>query len=104
MVQSSPWENTGIYYPSVIFDNGKFKMIYSNVNPNTSFGMAASSDGITWVKDDSNPIFNMQETSNGCGIGAIAYPCFTKLTNEYRIYYSGRISNSIIHQIGFVSK
>ena len=79
-------------------------MIYSNVNPNTSFGMAVSSDGINWVKDSSNPIFNMEETSHGWGIGAIAYPCFVKIDNGYRIYYSGRQPNSIVHQIGFVSR
>jgi predicted GH43/DUF377 family glycosyl hydrolase len=79
-------------------------MVYSNVNPNTSFGMAISSDGINWVKDNSNPIFNMQQTSNGWGIGAIGYPGLIKYNNEFRIYYSGRAPNSIIYQIGFVSK
>ena len=103
MVPTSSWENTGVYYPSVIEDNGIYKMVYSNVNPNTAFGMATSTDGINWIKNNNNPIFEKQNTSNNWGLGAIAYPCFVKLNSGYRIYYSGIPVNSMIFSIGFMS-
>lgn len=104
MIATSPWENTGIYYPSVILENGQFKMIYANVNPQTAFGLAISDDGINWEKSTSNPIFEKYNTSNNWGVGAIGYPFFMKFNNEYRIYYSGRLPNSDVFRIGFVSK
>jgi predicted GH43/DUF377 family glycosyl hydrolase len=104
LVPTEPWESTGTFYPSVIIDNGIFKMVYSNANPNNALGMATSNDGIHWSKNISNPIFEMQNTSNNWGIGGISYPCFMKINNEYRIYYSGRLPNSAIYKIGFFSQ
>jgi hypothetical protein len=64
--------------------------------------MATSTNGINWTKLDSNPIFKPQNTSNGWAYYDIAYPCFIKAGNEYRIYYSGW--NQGMYKIGFVRK
>ncbi len=99
------WEGTGIFYPSVIYDNNMFKMVYMNVNGVTSaFGMATSTDGINWTKSASNPFFTDQQTANNWADDNIAYPNFIKVNNEYRIYYSGIGDNTIIYKIGFMRK
>ena len=60
-------------------------MVYSNVNP-TAFGMATSAEGINWIKNNNNPIFEKQNTSNNWGSGAIAYTRYLKLNNGHRIF------------------
>ena len=50
------WEGSGIYYPSVIYENNLFKMVYMNTTAN-AFGIATSSDGFNWTKNNSNPFF-----------------------------------------------
>jgi predicted GH43/DUF377 family glycosyl hydrolase len=101
---TEPWENSGVYYPSVIREDEQFIMVYSNVNPNSAFGMATSSDGINWIKKSGNPFFEKENTANNWGIGSIGYPWFMKLNNEYRIYYSGTLPDNVVHRIGFVKK
>ena len=99
------WEGSGVSYPSVIYENNIFKMVYMNVNGFTSaFGMATSTDGINWTKSASNPFFTDQQTSNNWADVDIAYPNFIKVNNEYRIYYSGVGDNTIIYKIGFMRK
>jgi predicted GH43/DUF377 family glycosyl hydrolase len=99
------WEGTGVYYPSVIYENNVFKMVYMNVNGSISaFGMATSTDGINWTKSSSNPFFTEQQTANNWADDDIAYPNYIKVNNEYRIYYSGIGDNSIIYKIGFMRK
>ena len=56
---------------------------------NNAFGMATSGDGKNWTKLSYNPIFKAQNTHRDWAISDIAYPCFIKVDNEYRIYYSG---------------
>jgi beta-1,2-mannobiose phosphorylase / 1,2-beta-oligomannan phosphorylase len=99
------WEGAGIYYPSVIYENNAFKMVYMNANGfPTAFGMATSTDGINWAKSPSNPFFTEQQTANNWADDHIAYPNFIKVNNEYRIYYSGIGDNSIVYKIGFMRK
>ncbi len=95
------WEGTGVAWPGVIYENGIFKMVYMKVTYESDelFGMATSTDGLNWTKSNSNPIFKPQYTSNGWASTDIAYPCFIKAGNEYRIYYSGW--NQGMYKIGF---
>lgn len=95
------WEGTGVGWPSIIYENGEFKMVYMKVTYSSDelFGMATSIDGINWIKLNSNPIFGPQNTSNGWADYDIAYPCYVKAGNEYRIYYSGW--NQGMYKIGF---
>ncbi|MFZ1751622.1 MAG: hypothetical protein WAU01_15595, partial [Saprospiraceae bacterium] len=103
LVASENWEENGISWPGVVFDNGVFKMVYMKIgNSSNAFGMATSSDGKNWIKSDANPIFKAENTSNGWASYDIAYPSFIKAGNGYRIYYSGWTQNK--YKIGFVSK
>ena len=103
LTNSQEWEGSGIYYPSVIYENNLFKMVYMNTTAN-AFGMATSTDGFIWNKSNSNPFFTKEQTSNNWAYRDIAYPNFIKLNNEYRIYYSGGHSNTYNSSIGFIRK
>lgn len=78
------WEGSAIAVPSVIYENGQFKMIYQNYNT-SAFGMAFSADGINWTKK-SDPFWKVDQLK---WCSKIAYPYIGKLNNEYRLYYTG---------------
>jgi predicted GH43/DUF377 family glycosyl hydrolase len=97
------WEANGVAHASIIEQNGSLKMAYMNSNA-SGFGIATSSDGLNWTKANYNPFFTNQNTSNNWASGKIAYPCWLKLPNETRIYYSGVALNSDEHRIGMMRK
>ena len=80
------WEGVGVTYPSVIYEDNQFIMIYEN-SARDKYGMAKSSDGKNWTKESQNPVFTNQDTYKKWT--QIDYPFLTKLNSEYRIYYSG---------------
>ena len=100
---TEPWEMNGIYFPSVIRENNKFKMIYMN-SSGTGFGLASSTNGTDWEKEESNPFFVRESTANGWATNKIAYPYLIKIDNESRIYYSGIGTMGEFFKIGFVRK
>ncbi|MCL5030332.1 MAG: hypothetical protein M1480_15080 [Bacteroidetes bacterium] len=88
------WEGIGITYPSVIYDNNQFIMIYESTD-RQYYGMAYSNDGIHWTKRSQKPVFSVANT-NIQG-STIDYPCLVKIGNEYRIYYSGSYGTDQLH-------
>jgi predicted GH43/DUF377 family glycosyl hydrolase len=97
------WEGYGVYHPSVIEENGAYKMVYMSTNSN-GFGFAISEDGINWTTLNSNPFFTIENTSNHWS-SYIAYPNMIKVDeNEIRIYYSGIPNNSAYFSVGFMKK
>lgn len=103
LTNDHPWEMDGVLDASVIYENGVLKMVYGNSNAG-GFGYATSSDGINWVKDNSNPFYEKMNTANHWGDDYMAYPNLLKTNNEYRLYYSGIGDNTIIYKIGFMRK
>jgi predicted GH43/DUF377 family glycosyl hydrolase len=103
LTSDQPWEETGVYYPSVIMRGKEYIMIYMNAS-GTGFGKATSSDGINWRKDDSNPFFTKEDTFNNWADDKIAYPFYIRNNNSERIYYTGFDSWNFSYQIGFVEK
>ena len=103
LTNDKPWELNGVLDGSVIMDNGTLKMVYMNSNA-SGFGMATSTNGLNWVKDNSNPFFTDANTANNWGYSDIAYPSLVKTNNEYRIYYCGIGDNSIVYKIGMMRK
>lgn len=79
------WEGTGIYGPAVIYEQGKFDMIYMNTGGN-AFGRAISNDGIKWEKEN-EPVFTFENLNNNWS-DRIAYPDYHKFGNKYWLYYS----------------
>lgn len=51
------WDGTSVYNPNVIFAEGEYKMWYTGDGGNFNIGHAVSSDGINWIKEESNPVF-----------------------------------------------
>jgi len=100
---TEPWEGGGIGYASVIYDEGKFKMVYSNNGYSASFGYAISADGIHWIKDASNPIFAKEKTKN-LWAGIVGYPSLTKVGDKLMIYYTGMESGGSNMRIGVAIK
>ena len=96
------WEGTGVQSPSVIFENGQFKMVYS-VYPGVGFGTAVSNDGIDWTKDNNNPFFRFNDVHNDW-CSKIAYPFWRKYNGQYRIYYTGSIDGYNTAGIGMIYK
>jgi predicted GH43/DUF377 family glycosyl hydrolase len=97
---SCAWENSGVYFPSIIYDGNVFKMAYMNSTSN-ALGFATSTDGIKWNKDSDNPFFTATE-SNGNWTSEVAYPFFRKFNNKYYIYYTGKYNGS--DAIGLITK
>jgi predicted GH43/DUF377 family glycosyl hydrolase len=56
-----PWEKVAVMCPSVIWDESarRFRMWYSGGEQNepNAIGYATSPDGLTWMKNEANPIF-----------------------------------------------
>ncbi|MGQ9643981.1 MAG: hypothetical protein ACUVT3_09000, partial [Ignavibacterium sp.] len=104
LVNDKPWEGTGVLYPTIYFENNVYKMIYMNAQ-GTGFGLAQSTDGINWTKDQQNPFFRKEQTANGWGKSTIAYPNVIKVNNDFRIYYSGASNSYNPHyKIGFLKR
>ncbi|MGE5846172.1 MAG: hypothetical protein ACM34O_05575, partial [Ignavibacteria bacterium] len=82
-----PWEGLGVHYPSVIYNDNEFLMVYMNAASN-GFGIAVSEDGKAWTKKANNPFFKSEDSYNAWA-KRIAYPFLRKFGNEYRIYYTG---------------
>ncbi|MGE5351219.1 MAG: hypothetical protein ACM3P0_03995 [Acidobacteriota bacterium] len=87
LLPEASWEMSGIVYPSVIYDGTKFMMIYDNWD-RTGFGIATSTDGITWKKDPKNPVFGLNNTYRKWA-SQVNYPYLFKNGNTLRIYYTG---------------
>jgi predicted GH43/DUF377 family glycosyl hydrolase len=74
----------------VVVENNQYKMVYGNAIAQNAMGMAASSDGFHFIKQ-SAPFFIYTNTVKN--YVQVAYPCFRKLNNEYRIYYTSATSS-----------
>lgn len=93
IVPTQPWEGSSVYAPTVILEDNQFKMIYMNYE-GTGFGMATSTDGFHWTKSSSQPIFKPENTYNKWTT-KIAYPYLMKLSNQYRLYYTGSYNGGL---------
>ena len=80
------WEGTGVLYPSVIYYQNKLEMVYMDA-AHQYFGVAYSSDGMNWNKNDS-PILTTNDTYNKWA-NRIAYPNLNNTNSELKIYYTG---------------
>jgi len=101
LIPTESWEGSGIFYPSVVKDGYIYRMVYSNQNTD-AFCMATSYDGKTWYKK-SEPFFKASETSNSWASNSMAYPCYVKVNDKFRVYYSG-YSSGYSYQIGVMTK
>lgn len=105
---TSEWEADGVGTPTILSDNGVYKMVYDNwsLNPDhiSGFGLATSTDGKSWKKDPANPFFRENDPTIKWSVEETRYPCFIKTGAEYRIYYSGYNYSIKQYKIGYIRK
>jgi predicted GH43/DUF377 family glycosyl hydrolase len=89
LTATQSWEGTGVAFPTAIYENGLFKLLYMNF-AGTGFGVATSTDGFHWTKDANNPVFKLSDVSNHW-CTKIQYPYWKKFGTQYRLYYSGTV-------------
>lgn len=77
------WEGKDVLEPTVLFEDGIFKMWYTGGLP-AALGYATSEDGIHWIKHESNPIY-------GLGFGdekeAVRQNNVIKYKDTYYLFY-----------------
>ncbi len=82
------WDDTNVNSPEVLFIDGIFHMWYGGSDgSNEQTGHATSVDGITWVKDELNPVLKVGE--EGWDVATSAQPSVLYDGTYYRIWYAG---------------
>jgi len=83
------WDSQMVREPWVIKDGSTYKMWYSGTAawPVFKIGYATSSDGTTWTKHASNPIFT--GTPGGWDAFQVYAPCVVLYGSTYHMYFSG---------------
>jgi beta-1,2-mannosidase len=88
------WESLNTYNPGVLFDDGKFRMLYRGQPQKpwvSRIGYAESTDGVTFLRDP-KPLIDMTkpfEKVYGC-----EDPRFFKYEDTYYTFYTGNIPDT----------
>jgi predicted GH43/DUF377 family glycosyl hydrolase len=84
---SGAWDDSGLYSLCVIKDGTTYKMWYSGNHNSVQIGYATSSDGITWTKYASNPVFS----GDGAGFDSANTWAGTVIKDgsTYKMWYLG---------------
>jgi predicted GH43/DUF377 family glycosyl hydrolase len=99
LTSSYPWEGNGVTGPTAAYEDGKFKLFYSDYS-RRAVGYAESADGTNFVKN-TLPVFKREQTINN--YYSISYFYYLNVNNQKRIYYTGQMSNlSNLDGIGFI--
>ncbi len=100
---STGWDGDAVHSPCVIRDSaGMYQMWYSGTSHDTTaIGYATSSDGYTWVKHISNPIF-FTDKSNLWESYLVTDSRVIKIGNTYHMFYFGA-PGAYGYQIGYAT-
>ena len=86
------WENLVTCNPGVIYDNGKFYMLYRAAGDDEDhvirFGLATSEDGFNFNRESNLPVFGPSE--DGPDSGCVEDPRIVKMHDEFYITYAYR--------------
>ncbi|MFC1994510.1 hypothetical protein ACFLVI_04510, partial [Chloroflexota bacterium] len=100
------WDENGVGGASVIREDATtYKMWYTGRDDDTTtlgllaIGYATSSDGISWTKDGSNPVFEMSTTPTDWDGQDVGAACVIPDGSSYIMYYTG-YGPTIFSQIG----
>jgi predicted GH43/DUF377 family glycosyl hydrolase len=90
---SGEWDDEGIIVPSVIHEDGKYRLWYWGVGePQFGYpwqtGFAMSDDGINWTKDP-NPVLQVGNSGEWDEDLAVAYDIFKINDSTYKMLYLG---------------
>lgn len=97
------WDESGLGNPTVIFDEGTYKMWYAGYDANTVYriGYATSADGMTWEKFDGNPVFDV--AAGGWDSYHLHTPFVVKDGDTYRMWYAGHDDSGSDWGIGYAT-
>jgi predicted GH43/DUF377 family glycosyl hydrolase len=85
------YDGSGCIEPSVIYEDGLFKMWYTGLNGATeSIAYATSVNGLSWTKYGSNPV--LTQPGSGWGSNEFGDPSVIKVDGRYYMYLSGSAS------------
>lgn len=91
-VPENDWENLVTCNPGVIYDNGKFYMLYraagDDENHVIRFGLATSEDGLHFTRVSDKPVFGPSE--DGPDSGCVEDPRIVKFDDAFYITYAYR--------------
>jgi predicted GH43/DUF377 family glycosyl hydrolase len=87
---SGQWDSEGVRDPVVIKVGNTYHMWYVGISVHTiySIGHATSSDGLSWTKDPSNPVFTPEHT-NSWEQYYVSNPSVIYENGGYTMYYTG---------------
>src|SRR6266511_1716496 len=81
LTATMPWERAAVFEPTVLHENGLFKMWYSGGWDQCATGYATSRDGVHWAKYAGNPVLPAVACRN----------TIVHTATGYRIFYSDGI-------------
>lgn len=85
--ESGSWDANSVMFPSVIRDGG-FKMWYAGSGSGPrQIGLATSTDGFTWIKYGSNPVF-LANPGSTWNESRLSNPTVLKVGSTYMMWYS----------------
>ena len=102
------WDSSSIGLGSVLWNGTSYLMWYTGTNgtsfPGGAIGLAASTDGLNWVKYSGNPIIKPSELGNDQKY--IATPYVIRLSLTYNMWYTAKSAatpsiNKIIYATSF---
>ncbi|MBC8232168.1 T9SS type A sorting domain-containing protein [bacterium] len=83
------WDAYNVYAPSVLYEDGIYKMWYSGYNgSNRRIGYATSPDGITWTRYADNPVLDLGAPGEWDAYN-VSIPSVLYEDGIYKMWYSG---------------
>jgi len=98
--ESSAWNSSGVWYPSVFFDGTIYHMWFSGQSSSgyasLRVGYATSPDGINWALHPSNPVLQAGAAGSWESL-AVGTASVVVQDNKYHIWYAGMNNAGLIN-------
>jgi len=79
------WDDVSVILPKVVFSDGEYIMLYSGYGgDNFKIGCARSTDGITWTKEDDNPVLSASQPWEA---GNVFSGSILLINNKFMMWY-----------------
>ena len=100
--QEGAWDSFSVSPGSVIWNGSRFMMWYRGLGPRFefgAFGVALSSDGISWTKYLGNPVF---PDSSG-GMRVLDYPSVLLDQGTYNMWYTSQAASDDLYAVFYAT-
>ena len=100
-INAGPWDNQEIIHPSVIWENGTFKIWYNGYGNGTQRILYATSpNGTNWLRYYTHPIL-APGTTGSWDDNELGPLCVIHVYNVYHMWYTGWTLSDTLFQIGY---